>query len=140
MEQMADIAGFNAVQTSPMFGTSRFDGHFTPGQRPFRWQVNYFLTAHQRPNHMRMWRVCEVSLSLSFFLSFFFFFSLSFHGESVTIDPPTHAPSPPSIPGETSLHQQQEECGGSLGNLEPVYDPFPTSSEFTLPAAVMTQM
>ena len=26
-----------------------------------------------------------------------------------------------------------------MGNLEPVYDPFPTSSEFTLPTTVMTQ-
>ena len=28
------------------------------------------------------------------------------------------------------------ECGETLGDLEPVYDPFPIASEFALPDAV----
>ena len=31
-----DTAGFHAVETSPLSGTSKSDRHFTPEQRPFR--------------------------------------------------------------------------------------------------------
>ena len=47
------------------------------------------------------------------------------------------SPRTPPLEG-TSLHRRNK-CGETLGDFEPVYDPFPTSSEFTLPAAVMTQ-
>ena len=110
---MVDTSGFHAVQTSPLFGTSKFDGHFSPQPRPFRWQVNSFLTAHQWLNQTDMWRPCEGS---------FFFFLQWITTTRGNFIPPT-----------------KQECGKSLGNLEPVYDPFPTSSEFTLPTAVMTQ-
>ena len=49
---------------------------------------------------------------------------------------------PPSLPPNTWRNfssPTKQECGESLGNLDVVYHPFPTSNKFSLPAAVMTQ-
>ena len=42
---------------------------------------------------------------------------------------------PPPLEG-ISLHRRNKECGETLGDLEPVYDLFTITSEFTLPEAV----
>ena len=118
MEQMADIARLHAVQTSPLFGTSKSDGHFTTEQRPFCWQVKYFSTAHQRPGHTGMWRFCEGCFCLLLF----------FHGESA-LPPP---------PGKTWLHHQKS-VESPWGILSLFTTRFRFSSEFTLPTVVMTQ-
>ena len=82
-----------------------------------------------------MWRLC-VSVCVAFF----------FFKQKISINPTSIPPQPPQpISGETSppptkkKKQQQPRCGQPLGNLESVFDPFPSSSEFILPAAVMTQ-
>ena len=60
----------------------------------------------------------------------------------INIIPPTH----PNKTKQTnknlgkSTPPTKQLCGESLGNLEPVYAPCSTSIEFTLPAAVMTQI
>ena len=66
---MANIAGFHAVQTSLLFRTSKFEDHFTPEHRSFRWPINQFLTACQRPSHTSMCRLCLFSVLFLFFLT-----------------------------------------------------------------------
>ena len=57
-----------------------------------------------------MWHLCEAGLF--------------FNGES---------PQTPPLEGTSPMTQQ---CGETLGDLEPVYDPFLITSEFTIPGAV----
>ena len=45
------------------------------------------------------------------------------------------SPRTPPLEG-TSLHRRNKECGETLGDLEPVYDLFPITSELALPEAV----
>ena len=69
-----------------------------------------------------MWRLCEGF----------------FHGES-PIPPPPDTHTITINPRRNITQPTKQECGDFQEDLEPVYDPFPTSSEFTLPAAMMTQ-
>ena len=84
-----------------------FEDHFTPEHRSLRWHVNKFLTAHQRPNHTAMWRLCLL-----------FFFS---YGES-TLTPPL--PTFPRHPRK--FHSIAEKVwrvpGESWACLRPVFD------------------
>ena len=85
---MANIAGFHV---SLLFGTSKFDDHITPEHKSFRWPINQFLTACQRPSHTSMCRLC-----LFLFFSYFFL-------QWIDI---TSLPSPSQIPEEISLHRR----------------------------------
>ena len=111
---MANIAGFPAVQTFLLFKISKYDGHFTPEHRSFRWQVNYFLTAHQRPSYTDMCRLC---------LLFFFFFTVNQHYPY----PPTQKKEEEKKEKTRTLHSTNETVvwrvpGESWTCLRPVFD------------------
>ena len=120
---MADIAGFHTVHTHPCLGPRNLTFILLLSRDRFAdgWTKFY---QHTRDPTTQVYGV---------FVNFFFFFN----GESALPPPPTSSPPPPPIRG--NFTSPTKRSGVTLENLLPVYDPFPTSGEFILPTAVMTQ-